>query len=150
MDWLTTIIGILYFGAVEGNPFIADIAMTSLPAFTAIKLSTTIFAVLLFCMAERIPKNPRQEQPSLCAHALILKGAYMAATVFLLITVLNNIIVIVSDIRRREPSEISKNSPFSLNKRLRTQAIKTKTTTVFTCLVQIITATSRWSSSLNH
>jgi hypothetical protein len=94
MDWLTTIIGILYFGAVEGNPFIADVARTSLPAFTAIKLSIIMFAGLLFCMAERIllrtqDKNSRSFQ---CTR-IILKGAYIAATVLLLIAVLNNLIV---------------------------------------------------------
>jgi hypothetical protein len=94
MDCLTTIIGILYFGAVEGNPFIADIARTSLPAFTAIKLSTTMFAGLLFCIAEKIllrtqDKNSRSFR---CAR-IILGGAYIAATVFLLIAVLNNLIV---------------------------------------------------------
>jgi hypothetical protein len=94
MDWLTTIIGILYFGAVEGNPFIADITRTSIPEFTAIKLSTTVFVGLLFCIADRIllrtqDKNSR----SFRFTRLTLRGAYIAATVFLLIAVLNNLIV---------------------------------------------------------
>jgi hypothetical protein len=96
MDWLTTIIGILYFGAVEGNPFIADVARTSLPAFTAIKISTTILVGLWFYKAERIllrtqDKNSR----SFRCTCIILKGAYIAATVLLLIAVLNNLIVVV-------------------------------------------------------
>lgn len=96
MDWLTTIIGILYFGAIEGNPFIADIARTSLPAFTAIKLSTTMLVGILFYKAERIllrtqDKNSRSFQ---CTR-IILRGAYVAATVFLLIAVLNNLSVVV-------------------------------------------------------
>jgi Domain of unknown function (DUF5658) len=48
IDWLTTIIGIFYFGVVEANPFIANIASTSLPAFTTVKLATTIVVGLLF------------------------------------------------------------------------------------------------------
>ena len=94
MDWLTTVIGILYFGAVEGNPFIADVARTSLPAFTVIKLSITMFTGLWFYKAERIllrtqDKNSRSFQ---CTR-IILKGAYIAATMFLLIAVLNNLVV---------------------------------------------------------
>jgi hypothetical protein len=94
MDWLTTIIGILYFGAFEGNPFIADIARTSLPAFTAIKLSIIMFAGLLFCMAERILLRTQDKNSRSFRYTrFILRGAYIAATVFLLIAVLNNLIV---------------------------------------------------------
>jgi len=96
MDWLTTIIGILYFGAVEGNPFIADIARTSLPAFTAIKLSIIILAGLLFYTAERILMGTQDKNSrSFRCTRIILRGAYIAATVFLLIAVLNNLIVVV-------------------------------------------------------
>jgi hypothetical protein len=96
MDWLTTIIGILYFGAVEGNPFIADIVRTSLPAFTAIKLSIIILAGLLFYTAERILMGAQDKNSrSFRCTRIILKGAYIAATVFLLIAVLNNLSVVV-------------------------------------------------------
>jgi len=95
MDWLTTIIGIVYFGAVEGNPFLTEITRTSLPAFTAIKLSTTVIVGLLFYKAEKTllrtqDKNNRSFQYT----RIILKGTYIAATMFLLIAVLNNLIVV--------------------------------------------------------
>lgn len=96
MDWLTTIIGIFYFGAVEGNPFLADIARTSLPAFTAIKLATTIFVGLLFYQGERILLRIQDKTSgSFQCTRIILRGAYVAATVFLLIAVLNNLNVVV-------------------------------------------------------
>jgi hypothetical protein len=95
MDWLTTIIGIVYFGAVEGNPFLAEIARTSLPAFTAIKLSTTIIVGLLFYKAEKtLLRTPDKNSRSFRCTRIILRGAYIAATVFLLIAVLNNLIVV--------------------------------------------------------
>jgi len=95
MDWLTTIIGIVYFGAVEGNPFLAEIARTSLPAFTAIKLSTTIVVGLLFYTAEKtLLKTQDKNSRSFRCTRIILRVAYIAATVFLLIAVLNNLIVV--------------------------------------------------------
>jgi hypothetical protein len=99
MDWLTTIIGIVYFGAVEGNPFLAEITRASLPVFTAIKLSTTIIVGLMFYKAEKTllmtqDKNSRSFRWT----RIILRGAYIAATVFLLIAVLNNLIVVASAI----------------------------------------------------
>ena len=95
IDWLTTIIGIAYFGAVEGNPFLAEIARTSLPAFTAIKLFTTIIVGLLFYKAEKtLLGTPDKDSRSFQCTRIILRGAYIAATVFLLIAVLNNLIVV--------------------------------------------------------
>jgi hypothetical protein len=99
MDWLTTIIGIFCFGAVEVNPFLVEIARTSLPAFTAIKLSTTIIAGLLFYKAEKtLLKTQDKNSCSFRCTRIILRGAYIAATVFLLIAVLNNLIVVARTI----------------------------------------------------
>lgn len=99
MDWLTTIIGIGYFGAVEGNPFLADIARTSLPAFTAIKLFTTIMIGFLFYKAEKtlLRTQDKNTQSFRCAR-IILRVAYIIATAILLVAVLNNLIVVVKAI----------------------------------------------------
>lgn len=95
LDWLTTMIGISYFGAIEGNPFLANIAGTSLTAFTAVKLTTTIVIGLMFYKAEKIiNKSADNNTHSFkCAH-LMLRSAYIIATAFLLIAVLNNIAVV--------------------------------------------------------
>ena len=99
MDWLTTIIGIACVGAVESNPFIAGIAGASLPAFTAIKLSTTVFIGLLFYQGERMllgiqDKSSRYFQ---CTR-IMLRGACIGATAFLLFAVANNLFVVATAI----------------------------------------------------
>ena len=99
MDWLTTIIGIVYFGAVEGNPFIADITQASLPVFTVIKLSTTVMVALLFYKAEKtLLGTPDKSTRSFKFARIVLRAAYVVATVVLLFAVLNNLIVVVSAI----------------------------------------------------
>ena len=99
MDWLTTVIGIAYFGAVEGNPFLAEITRTSLPAFTAIKLSTTIIVALLFYKAEKTLLVTQDKNSGSFRWArIILRGVYITATVFLLFVVLNNLIVVFNAI----------------------------------------------------
>jgi hypothetical protein len=99
MDWLTTIVGIVYFGAVEGNPFLADITRTSLPAFTAIKLSTTIMIGLLFYTAEKtLLRTPDKNTRSFKCARIILRAAYIAATALLLFAVINNLLVVVKAI----------------------------------------------------
>ena len=99
MDWLTTIIGIVYFGAVEGNPFLAEITRTSIPAFTAIKLSTTIIVGLMFYTADKtLLRTPDKNTRSFKYTRAILRSAYITATSFLLVAVLNNLIVVVKAI----------------------------------------------------
>ena len=95
IDWLTTIIGIVYFGAFEVNPLLADIARTSLVAFTAIKLTTTIFVGLLYYLGERMLLRLKDKKSeSFLWTRIILRGGYVVITAILLSAVLNNLIVI--------------------------------------------------------
>ena len=99
IDWLTTTIGILYFGTVEANPFLANLTSTGLPAFTVLKLSITIFVALLFNQTEKsLTKTQDENNKAFVRARYLLKGAYMAAVLFLLVTILNNIIVIAKTI----------------------------------------------------
>jgi ABC-type Na+ efflux pump permease subunit len=95
LDWLTTVIGIVYFGAVELNPLFADIARTNLVAFTAIKLTTTIFLGLLCYLGERMLRRlkDKNSRSFLCCR-IILTGGYVIAVTFLSITILNNLFVV--------------------------------------------------------
>lgn len=97
IDWLTTIIGITYFGAVESNPFIADLAHENLLAFSVIKLGTAFFSSFLFFQAEKIMnrteiKNSRRFALTRC----LLRGAYVASLIVLLVAVVNNVLTVAS------------------------------------------------------
>jgi len=95
MDWLTTVIGIACFGAVESNPFIAGIAGASLPAFTVVKLAATMFAGLLFYQGEKLLfMAQNQTSWSFRCTRTLLRTACIAATVFLIIAVVNNLMAI--------------------------------------------------------
>jgi hypothetical protein len=95
VDWLTTIIGIFYFGAVEINPFFAELTRTNLVAFTAVKLTSTIFVSLLYYLGERMlfRLKDKNSKSYLCAR-ITLRGGYVIITVILLSAILNNLIVI--------------------------------------------------------
>ncbi len=99
LDWLTTIIGIACFGAVESNPFIAGIAGASLLTFTVVKLAATLFTGLLFYQGEKLMLRA-QDQRSWsfrCTH-ITLRIVCIAATVFLLFAVVNNLLVFATAI----------------------------------------------------
>jgi hypothetical protein len=99
IDWLTTIIGIVYFGAVEGNPFLVDITRISLLAFTAIKLSTTIIIGLLFYNAEKmLPRFLYKSARSYRCARIMLRVGYVVAMALLLAAVLNNLLVVAKAI----------------------------------------------------
>jgi hypothetical protein len=99
MDWLTTILGIFYFGAVESNPFLAEVTRTSLPAFTVIKLSTTLIVGLLFYKAEKTLLGTQDKNTRAFRYTRItLRAAYITATALLLVAVLNNLIVVANAI----------------------------------------------------
>ncbi len=95
MDWLTTIIGIVFFGAIESNPFMAGLTSTSLIAFTVAKLTITLLAAFLFYKADKtlletMDKNSR----SFSLTRITLRVAYVISTALLVVAVLNNIIVV--------------------------------------------------------
>jgi hypothetical protein len=95
MDWLTTIIGIAYFGAVEGNPLMASLTSTSLVTFTAVKLITTALVALLFYKAEKILlANTDKTSRSFTITRIVLRAAFVIAAILLLMAVVNNLIVV--------------------------------------------------------
>jgi hypothetical protein len=100
MDWLTTIIGIVYFGAAETNPFLAGLASRNLPAFTAIKLGTAVFVGFLFYQADKmLNRAENRNSKGFVLTRFLLKGAYLASAIFLAFAVLNNVLTAASTVR---------------------------------------------------
>ena len=100
MDWLTTIIGIIYFGAVETNPFLAGLASRNLLVFTAIKLGTAVFAGFLFYLADKmLNRAENKHSKGFVLTSFLLKGAYLASVAFLTFAVLNNVLTAATTVR---------------------------------------------------
>jgi hypothetical protein len=99
IDWLSTIIGIAYFGAAEGNPLLAELTRTNLVAFTALKLSTAIFVGLLAYLGERMLQRLKDNNSKSFLRARItLRAGYIIATTVLLVTILNNLVIVAKTI----------------------------------------------------
>ena len=95
LDWLTTIIGIAYFGAVEFNPVMAQLTQTNLVAFTAVKLTIALFVGLLAYQGERMLQRLKDKtSQSFLRARFALRAGYVIITTVLLVTILNNIIVV--------------------------------------------------------
>ena len=97
LDWLTTIVGIVWFGAVEGNPFLAGLTGTNLPAFTVIKLGTAIFVGFMFYQANKTLSGlENKNSKGFVRTRLVLKGAYLASAIFLTYAVINNVLTVIN------------------------------------------------------
>jgi hypothetical protein len=96
IDCLTTVVGVLYFGAVELNPFLAGIVSTNIQAFVAIKITATIFIGLTYIQANRILKAMnRKSKTFLYSHKLV-KIVYAGVILFLIIIVTNNLLILIT------------------------------------------------------
>ncbi len=97
MDCLTTVIGILYFGAVEYNPLLAGVISSSLPAFVALKLTTTVFVCFIFIQAKKILLQAKDKSTrGFSRTQKLLKLAYAGVVVFLFVVVTNNLLVLAT------------------------------------------------------
>ena len=95
MDCLTTVIGILYFGAIELNPLIAGVVSTNLPAFVVLKAFSTVFVCLIFIQAENILMKTKDKASwTFSLTRRLLNVAYVGVILFLAVVVANNVLVL--------------------------------------------------------
>ncbi|HKZ87862.1 MAG TPA: DUF5658 family protein [Candidatus Bathyarchaeia archaeon] len=95
MDCVTTVVGILYYGAVELNPILTGVVNANLTAFIALKLTSTVFVALIFRQAGKIlMQNNRNNNRSFAWNHNILRIAYAGAALFMLVVVVNNVLVL--------------------------------------------------------
>jgi hypothetical protein len=93
LDWLTTITGVLCFGAVEINPLLAGLTKENILAFSSIKLSIVVFVGFLFYKAEKIGKMLEGNSHM---GKRFLQSGYVASLMTLMVAVTNNIITVAT------------------------------------------------------
>jgi len=97
IDCLTTVIGILYFGAAELNPFMTAIINTSIFAFLALKISATFLIGFTYILAKRtLNKTMNKESRTFKYSSRLIKGAYAGIMVFLIVVVINNLTILLA------------------------------------------------------
>ena len=96
IDCITTVIGVLYFGAVELNPVLAGV-VSNIPLFMVIKLSATfciggtyvLAKKILNCTSDKTTKSFRYSN-------FMMKAVYAGLVVFLVTVVVNNFTVLLA------------------------------------------------------
>jgi len=97
IDCLTTVIGVIYFGAAELNPFMKGIVSTNIVAFLVLKISATFLIGLTYILAKKtLNKTPNKESKYFKYSNRLMHGVYAGLIVFLLIVVINNITILLA------------------------------------------------------
>ncbi len=92
LDWLTTILGVLGFGAVEVNPLFAGITKTNILVFSGIKLASAVLIGFLFYKAGNVGKTKGNIWP---LGQRFVESGYFASLMVLTAVVTNNVIAVV-------------------------------------------------------
>ena len=96
IDCITTVIGLLYFGAVELNPFMAGI-VSNIPLFMVFKLSATCCIAGTYILANRILNTASDKTTKGFRYLnILIKVAYSGLVIFLVIVVINNLTVLLA------------------------------------------------------
>ena len=96
IDCITTVIGVMYFGASEINPLMIGIVNSSIAGFLALKISATLLIAFTYIYAKRtLNKAIDKSTKAFKVSNKVMKGAYVGLMIFLLVTVINNLIVII-------------------------------------------------------
>jgi membrane protein DedA with SNARE-associated domain len=97
IDCLTTVMGVLYSGAKELNPFMAGIVSTNIGAFLAVKIAATLSIAFTYILANRtLIKTPNKSSKSFKYSSKFLKVAYAGIIVFMVIVVANNLLILLA------------------------------------------------------
>jgi membrane protein DedA with SNARE-associated domain len=97
IDCLTTVVGVLYSGAKELNPFMVGIVSTNIGAFLVVKIAATLFIAFTYILANRtLIKTPNKSSKSFKYSSKVLKVAYAGIIVFMIIIVANNLLILLA------------------------------------------------------
>ncbi len=96
IDCITTVIGILYQGDTELNPFMTGIVSTNIGAFLIVKLAATMIAAFSFVIANKtLMKTQNKGTKTFIYSSKLIKIASVGVLVFLAIVITNNLLILI-------------------------------------------------------
>jgi uncharacterized membrane protein len=97
IDAITTVIGVLYFGAAEINPLMIGIVNTNIVAFLVIKVSATLLIGFTYILAKKtLNQTLNKETRTFRVSNRFINIVYAGMMILLIITVINNLTVLLA------------------------------------------------------
>ncbi len=87
IDWLTTLVGIVFFGASETNPLLANLTQSNMVLFSVVKLIAVTLTGLIFYKAETQTRLTNKISPFA---KKFLNAGYLTSLLMLSAVVINN------------------------------------------------------------
>jgi hypothetical protein len=96
IDCATTLVGTMYYGAIESNPIMATV-VGNVPLFIALKLAATFCIAGTYISAKRILNSTEDKNSKgFLIGSKVIEVAYAGLVVFLMAIVVNNLIVMLA------------------------------------------------------
>lgn len=96
IDFLTTVVGAMFFVVRKANPVLAGLVSSHLSGFVVMKFAVTVTVSLIFVLAQkRLMRTSNQSNNAYKIALRILKMAYFTIILFLALAVANNILVLM-------------------------------------------------------
>lgn len=96
IDCLTTVIGVLYFGAIELNPLMAGLVNTNMLSFLVLKIAATFFIGFTYIVAKRtLNKTLNKNTKSFRYSRVLLNVGYAGLVLFLVVIIANNLSILL-------------------------------------------------------
>jgi len=97
IDAITTVVGTLYFGAIELNPLLTSLVSTNITGFLILKLIASICIGSTYVLVRRMMNMAEDKSSrSFKFGNIFMKISYASVIVFLVIVVVNNLIVLLT------------------------------------------------------
>jgi hypothetical protein len=97
MDCVTTIIGVLFFGATETNPVLVGVVNSNIAVFTVLKLTATFCIAGTYILSKSmLDRTVDKTTHSFRISNVFVKATYAGLVLFLIAVVANNFLVLMT------------------------------------------------------
>jgi hypothetical protein len=96
IDCVTTVIGTLYFGAIEMNPIMAGV-VSNVPLFMVLKLTATFCIAGTYLLSAKMLNSAQDKTTtSFRVGSAVVRVIYLGLVAFLVVVVINNVMILLA------------------------------------------------------
>jgi hypothetical protein len=96
IDCVTTVIGTLYFGAIEMNPIMAGV-VSNVPLFMVLKLTATFCIAGTYLLSAKMLNSAQDKTTtSFRVGSTVVRVIYLGLVAFLVVVVINNVMILLA------------------------------------------------------
>ncbi len=97
MDCVTTVIGVLFYGATETNPILVGVINSNIAVFTVLKLTATFCIAGTYTLAKiMLNRTADKSTRSYMFGNVFVKVVFASIAIFLIVVVVNNVVIMMA------------------------------------------------------